>query len=47
LVIDKSAVGATQTLKKIGSWLAKGRPNGTPFAVKDPKKQLLTAFICT
>ena len=40
------ARAATQTLKKIGSWLAKGRPNGTPFPVKDPKKQLLSAFIC-
>jgi hypothetical protein len=35
-----------QTLKKIGSVLAKGRPKGTPFPVKDPKKQLPTAFIC-
>ena len=28
--------GAAQTLKKIGSWLAKGRPKGTPFPVKAP-----------
>jgi hypothetical protein len=29
-------VGTTQALKKIGSWLAKGRPKGTPFPVKAP-----------
>ncbi len=36
LVTERSAAGTVQTLKKIGSWLAKDRPNGTPFPVKAP-----------
>src|SRR5712692_7094321 len=44
-----SATGGrlTDTLKKMGSWFANGRPKGTPFAVNVPNRVSPTAFICT